>query len=306
MCLLAGVIVSCGGSATAGDGSSSSTDAGTFALQVATTDLVAGEPSRVQVGIFASDHQQGTYLLTSGTIEVTLRPYEGGSGTEVAGQARYIPAPGTAGDATGTPALTAPDISRGVYEIDDVAFDAPGIWEAEVTFDLDGSPMSLTSQFEVLAEHALPAPGDPAIRSKNLTMKSDADPQAIDSRAQDGAPIPDPELHQETIAGALAEHRPVLVLFATPVYCVSQFCGPTTDALQRLAAQGPADVAFIHVEIYADHGSSTINEAAADWLLRNNDLTEPWLFLIGRDGTIVDRWGPLFDVAQVRAALDAL
>ena len=49
-----------------------------------------------------------------------------------------------------------------------------------------------------------------------------------------------------------------------------------------------------------------MNRAAADWLLRDDDLTEPWLFLIGADGTIVDRWGPLFDPAQVRDALASL
>ena len=31
---------------------------------------------------------------------------------------------------------------------------------------------------------------------------------------------------------------------------------------------------------------------------RNGDLTEPWLFLIGSDGTILDRWCPLFDPAR--------
>ena len=40
-------------------------------------------------------------------------------------------------------------------------------------------------------------------------------------------------------------------------------------------------------------------------LYRNGDLTEPWLFLIGADGTIIDRWTPLFDEAEVRAELEA-
>ena len=35
-------------------------------------------------------------------------------------------------------------------------------------------------------------------------------------------------------------------------------------------------------------------------------MTEPWLYLIGPDGVIADRWGPLFDPEQVAAALDAL
>ena len=43
-----------------------------------------------------------------------------------------------------------------------------------------------------------------------------------------------------------------------------------------------------------------MNEGAADWLLRElpdgtPEMTEPWLYLIGADGVIADRWGPLFD-----------
>jgi hypothetical protein len=49
-----------------------------------------------------------------------------------------------------------------------------------------------------------------------------------------------------------------------------------------------------------------INKAAADWLYRNNDLTEPWLYLIGANGVIIDRWGPLFDQNEVAKELAAL
>ena len=63
---------------------------------------------------------------------------------------------------------------------------------------------------------------------------------------------------------------------------------------------------FIHVEIWNDFQKSVVNEAAADWLYRDGDLTEPWLYLIGADGVIADRWGPLFDPDEVAAALDAL
>jgi len=81
---------------------------------------------------------------------------------------------------------------------------------------------------------------------------------------------------------------------------------PERAALQRMAADGPSDVAYIHIEIWNDHDASAINKAAADWLLRNGDITEPWLYLIDGHGTIVDRWGPLFDPSQVRAEMDAM
>lgn len=217
-----------------------------------------------------------------------------------------MPAPGTAGDRTGEPQLTAPDIARGVYQADDVTFGAPGVWQADVTFTLQGTPVSLSTQFAVAATPSLPAPGQAAPRTENLTMASKGDPQAIDSRALDGAAVPDPELHATTIAAAIAAHRPVLALFATPVYCQSQFCGPSVEALARMAKAQPDAAVYIHVEIWHDYAKSVLNQAAADWLLRKGDLTEPWLFLIGPDGKVVDRWGPLFDPAEVQAALAAL
>jgi hypothetical protein len=289
-------------STSASGGSSGSVDPSTFAAQVASTDLYVGPPQAVQIGVFSSDGN-GVSLLTSGTIDMQIAPSQGG-GAATAATARYVPAPGTAGSASGTPALTTPDVARGVYQADDVRFDAPGVWEAAVSFTLDGTPVRLSTQFQVKAEPALPAPGQEAFRTQNLTMDSKVDPQAIDSRAIDGAKVPDPELHQHTIAQAIAAGKPALVLFSTPVYCQSQFCGPSTDALEEIAKAHPNEADYIHVEIWGDYAKGEINAAAKQWLFRNGDLTEPWLYLIGPDGKIVQRWGPLFDPEEVVRALD--
>jgi hypothetical protein len=284
---------------TSGSDSSSSPNT-SYSASVGSTDLYVKAPQRFQIGVFRSS-DQGVQLLTSGSIDLTLSPYQGGSGTPLRGSAHYVPAPGTEAD-TGTPHLSDPSTARGVYELDGT-FDAAGVWQADVGFNVDGAPVSLNTQFTVASKPALPAPGQRAIPSKNLTMASHVDPVAIDSRAQGNTPVPDPELHQDTIAGAIAGHRAALALFSTPVYCQSQFCGPSTDALEQISKTGPKDAEYIHVEIYANYDKHQINRAAAQWLLRNNDLTEPWLFLIAPNGTIVDRWGPLFDPGQVMAEL---
>jgi hypothetical protein len=67
------------------------------------------------------------------------------------------------------------------------------------------------------------------------------------------------------------------------VYCVSRFCGPTTDALQQLAKTGPSSADYPR-GVWKDYQSSTVNKAAGQWLLRDGSITEPWLFLIGPDG----------------------
>ena len=298
------VACSLGLAACSSGGTTTTSDASTkYSASVGSTDLYAKAPQRFQIGVFSST-DQGVELLTSGSIGITLSPYQGGAGTALSGQAHYVGAPGTESD-TGTPHLTDPSTARGVYEYDGT-FDSAGVWQADVSFDVDGQPITLTTQFPVAAKPALPAPGQKALDTENLTMSSHATPASIDSRAQDGAPVPDRELHQDTIAGALAAHRAALVLFATPVYCQSQFCGPSADALEQIAKTGPPDADYIHVEIYKDFAKHQINQAAAAWLLRNKDLTEPWLYLIAPDGTIKDRWGPLFDPAQVMAELKSV
>jgi hypothetical protein len=154
----------------------------------------------------------------------------------------------------------------------------------------------------------------PALATENLTMDSKVRPGAIDSMADGGGEIPDPELHEWTIADAIAQGRPALVLFGTPAYCTSRFCGPEVTELQRIGAGYPDRAVFIHIEIWKRYDppeTQVINQGAADWLLREApdgtpEMTEPWLYLIGSDGLIADRWGPLFDPADVGAALEAL
>ncbi len=112
---------------------------------------------------------------------------------------------------------------------------------------------------------------------------------------------------RRAIAAANREGRPAVVVFGTPVYCVSQFCGPVTDMVQDLSHRYDDRAVFIHIEIWEDYETQTLNQAAVDWLqLPSGDLTEPWLYLIGADGTIVDRWSTLWSQAEVEAALETL
>jgi hypothetical protein len=204
---------------------------------------------------------------------------------------------------------------NGVYEAEDVVFDQAGMWRVTITAEIDGVGRQLTASFPVAEESAIPAPGDPAPRTENLTIDSNVRKGAIDSRADGGGEIPDPELHRWTVADAIDQGRPALVLIGTPAYCSSRLCGPEVDELARMSEVYPDRAVYIHIEVWKEYKPSEeiqiVNQAAADWLLRElpdgtPEMTEPWLFLVGADGIIVDRWGSLFDPAEVAAALEAL
>jgi hypothetical protein len=269
-----------------------------------------GDPQRVQIGILASD-ADGVRPVAGGTIDLAFAYLGTDGGAEpVAGPtatAEYVKVPGSAtpGDA---PGLTVG--ANGVYEAEDVEFDQPGFWEVAVTATVDGVGRQLTTSFGVTEESPIPAPGDRAPKTENLTLDSKGVPDcAIESMACNGGDITAPELHEWTIARAIEEGRPALVLFGTPAFCTSRFCGPEMQEPQRFASEYPDRAVYIHVEIwrrYEPPETQVVNEAAAEWLLRGDSMTEPWLYLIGADGVIVDRWGSLFDPDEVAATLDAL
>jgi hypothetical protein len=278
----------------------------------ATTDLYAGDPQRVGIGLVLNDGR----LVSYGSADMrfsyqgdgsasTPAPTAGPSATAV-----YVPTPGTPEGGT-TPVITQPSEGRGVYEAEGVVFDEPGYWQVDVLVDVDGKgTMRASTVLGVTAEPALPAPGHPALETENLTLKDhdDAPLGAVDSRATSEGVVPDKILHEMTIAEALDRQMPIVVVFSTPVFCQTQFCGPVTDVIQGLAERYSDRAAFIHVEIYRHYepGNVVVNQAAADWLLRNNDLTEPWVYLIGADGTIQDRWAVLFRAEELEADLQAL
>jgi hypothetical protein len=265
-------------------------------LQVfpASFDLAAGRPTRFLVGVGTGRN----LFVSGGTVRLRLfflgeeraegRPELRGEAT-----ASFLPIPGEEDEPVPSMATAVGgDSSRGVYRVEDVMFDRPGLWEVEVVARLGaGDVRTGRGAFEVLPEPLVPAPGEEAPRTENLTGQSKGVPEAaVDSRAATEGEIPDPELHDTTIADAIRRGRPVVAVFATPVYCVSRFCGPVTDLVAELAADYSDRAEFVHVEIWRDFQGQVINRAAAEWLLHENTLEEPFVFLIGADGRIVARW----------------
>jgi hypothetical protein len=281
-----------------------------LSMEVASSDLAVGASQHFEVGVFSSDGQ-GVQLLSFGQMSLGFSYLGDGSGDPQPGPqavGTYVGAYGTPQDGP-SPAFTDPNVARGIY-LADVTFDHAGTWQVDATVDIPGEgTQTLSASFVVSEKHSLPAPGDQAQPTENLTLDSTGvPPAAIDSRALDGAPVPDPDLHRTTIADALAQQRPILVLFSTPTFCVSLMCGPETDALEDLAGKYPDRAVFIHVEIWRNYNKSVVNKAANDWVCcdATGNLTEPWLFLIGPDGVIKDRWGPLFNPAEVAKELAQL
>jgi len=300
------VLTACGGSGSSGGSAKASPD--DLAVAVASYDLTTGAPTRFIVGLLTVDQR----LLGFGHVDFRFS-YVGtkeGANPSPPGpvtRASYLPIPGSE---TPSPAPESPQIvrssdTRGVYAAE-TTFDRPGFWEVEAKATLDGKVRTGKGAFAVNPKNAVPGVGDQALATETLTLTTPGIPKAaVDSRGGSGD-IPDPELHRSTIAAALAAKRPIVAVFATPVYCTSRFCGPITDLVDELAHQYADRATFVHVEIWRDFQNSVLNKSAADWIERNGELNEPWVFLIGADGRIVARYDNVATRDEIEPFLEAL
>jgi hypothetical protein len=112
---------------------------------------------------------------------------------------------------------------------------------------------------------------------------------------------PDRALLRYSIAGSLAARKPFVVTFATPRYCASRTCGPVVDVvdLVRRVYEG-SGIRFIHVEVYTDNNPQRgYNRWMKQWGLQ----TEPWTFLVGRDGRIKAKFEGSLSVAELSTAV---
>jgi hypothetical protein len=149
--------------------------------------------------------------------------------------------------------------------------------------------------FDVRSQSPTPAVGAKAPNSETPTL-ADAPARSLTTRRP-----PDVELLRYSVAGSLASHRPFVVVFATPKFCTSRTCGPVVDVVdavrKRFASSG---VRFIHVEVYTDNDEvKGYNRWMRQWRLRS----EPWTFLVGRDGRVKAKFEGSVSEAELAAAV---
>lgn len=277
-----------------------------IAAETASFDLAADVDQRYLLGLFATEGGS----IVDGSVTLDFATVDSGVPETIDGiDATYIPVAGfDQRDQSSEPHIAEPGDGTGAYQADSVVFPRPGNWEVTATLRIGDSTVTATDAFEVLPERIVPAPGELAPRSMNkLAGAAGVEPTAIDSRASDGT-VPDPELHSMTVAGAIDTGRPTMVVVSTPTYCVSRFCGPITDTIDELRTSYVDSVNFVHLEVWDNYEESIVTKAAAEWIFPNGPDggggNEPWVFLIGRDGVITDRWDNVTNETQLRQALD--
>jgi hypothetical protein len=149
----------------------------------------------------------------------------------------------------------------------------------------------------VVKNDSPPDVGDPAPASDTPTISSTGgDLAQLTTRTP-----PDESLLQYSVADSLEAKVPFVVTFATPKFCASRTCGPVVDVEEEVQHRlKDENVRFIHVEVYEDNDPAKgYNRWMKEWKLP----TEPWTFLVGSSGTIVDRFEGTVSVDELESAV---
>ena len=192
---------------------------------------------------------------------------------------------------------------RGLYVVDSVTFDRPGTWLTElVVTAADGrKPAVQGMAFDVVQETAVPDIGDPVPPSRNLTL---ADVDSIDEICTREPPD---DMHDLSVAQALEESKPFVVVFSTPLFCVTRICGPVVDVVEKVQQRYGDRVNFIHIEpwdldLARNEGRLEPIDVSLEW----NLPTEPWAFLVNEEGRVAARFEGLLAAEELEAAVQAL
>ena len=231
---------------------------------IASSELVVG-PERFVFGLVSSKTGQPVKDVPAVGVQF-LKVHEDGTATKVSdGQVVYHNE----------------NLPAGLFVVH-INFDTAGKWGALFTIRPMGQEgYQIPLNFDVLERGNAPKIGELAPPSKNLTEKDVKDLAEICSTR------PHDDMHSMTIADAVKSGKPTLILFATPGFCETATCGPDMEVAQALEKKYAGKANFIHIETPSiDAAPQGHAPVVKEWNLK----TEPWIFIVGKDGKIAKRF----------------
>jgi hypothetical protein len=172
----------------------------------------------------------------------------------------------------------------------------PGIWQVQTIADNKPS----VAVFQVDAKSPSPTVGARAIPSESPTTSNPRGVNPICTRT------PVCSMHDMTIAQAIGNGKPSVVIFATPRFCTSRTCGPAVDIVESVKKQVGAKANFVHVEVFRNAQVALTENGDAPTFAQWHLATEPWTYFIGANGVIKDRWLGAFGPDELATAVKAL
>jgi len=172
----------------------------------------------------------------------------------------------------------------------------PGVWLVQAIVDGQGAEAA----FQVDAKQPSPMVGSRAIASQSPTT---SDPRGVDPICTRTPPC---SMHALSIADAVANGKPSVVIFATPRFCTSRTCGPSVDLVEAQKKRVGDKANFIHVEVFKNTKVALTPNGDSPTFAQWKLATEPWTYFVGSNGVIKDRWLGAMGSDELGRAIDAL
>jgi len=192
--------------------------------------------------------------------------------------------------------------------------DTSSVYVADVPFEKSGkrravavlrddegnlAATNLQTTIPIRDQPGIPGEGERVPSISTPTFDDVGDVGEIDTR------VPPSTMHSEDLKDVLGE-KPVVLLFATPGLCMSRVCGPVVDVTEQVKAEYGDKAAFIHMEIYEDNMFDPKRPKLRPQVEAFGLFTEPWLFVIDKQGEVATRIEGAFSVTELEDALDAV
>lgn len=196
-------------------------------------------------------------------------------------------------------AQTASDLASGdTFYVADAVYGSRGPHVAIGLVRLDGRLVVAepVGQLPVGEKGGPPQVGEPAIKVHTQTAADvGGDLTKLSTR------IPPPAEMLDTDFADVLGKKPIVLLFATPALCASRTCGPVVDIAEQVRAENGKGVTFIQQEIYQDNDpGKPFRQPVLAWRLP----TEPWAFVIDREGKVAARFEGVFSVGELARAVE--
>ncbi len=249
--------------------------------------------------------QRVAFILISPTALVTT--------PEAAVSSAYLPggdAPPEAGQVKTARFHLWPYGTRGAYTAE-LSFDRPGAWMLDISVPEEtGLAGNARLLLEVQERIGVVDIGQSAPASKNKTLADVGDVAELTSDS-----TPDPALYGTSIADAVADEMPLILVFATPALCTSPTCGPQVDTVQELGERYGGQAHFIHVEVYdnpaeiqGDLSRARLSPIVHEWGLSTvpDWFNESWVFVVDSRGRVTAKFEGFATAEELEEALLAV
>jgi hypothetical protein len=192
-----------------------------------------------------------------------------------------------------------PGEAKSVYVVPKVDFGEGGSWLALAMIKTPGGRLEASRvPSPTIGQYPkVPKVGERPPKIDTLTAADVGnDLEKIDTR------VPPDQMHKVDFAEVLGK-KPIVLVFATPALCQSRVCGPVVDVAQQVADEYEPKADFIHQEVYVDN---EIEKGIRPQLKAFGLPTEPWTYLIDKEGVIKDRLSGAYGVAELEEAMKTI